>query len=415
MTLRRAIRRLLRILTALALVSIAAFWGMAQVGPHTRGFAKSPFRDLPLFANLSPKGAGELAREAMASVAADDAGKERAKLELTRLGGAALPHILPKLDALSPDGRARVALALTPLAEHMGVAEAGELAQAEEAILFWSRFWQDRAIDFRPPVVKRLVARIAERSLDLRREDVLHLDTYALEELIRALGEVRTLSDAQRVTRLCSVLERITTSSPRFGADQVLGDAVASCSSDATLASAQRTVERWQVFWIVHGSEYVPLDGARRIAAMVTETQYGKWFMLLLRARGGQTLGGQPIVALIGTRFVTTSVLLACLLSTALGLVAALRSRSLRPTRIGLESAIPILIAELPLLLSVAIAMELVFGMPGLFAAAGSALGAGDVNAWMALCLSIALITSLCVGLLDSILSAKAENGGALA
>ena len=242
---------------------------------------------------------------------------------------------------------------------------------------------------------------------------MLHLDTYALEELIRALGEVRTLSDAQRVTRLCSVLERITTSSPRLGADQALGDAVASCSSDATLASAQRTVERWQVFWIVHGSEYVPLDGARRIAAMVTETQYGKWFMLLLRARGGQTLGGQPIVTLIGTRFVTTSVLLACLLSTALGLVAALRSRSLRPTRIGLESAIPILIAELPLLLSVAIAMELVFGMPGLFAAAGSALGAGDVNAWMALCLSIALITSLCVGLLDSILSAKVENGGA--
>jgi ABC-type dipeptide/oligopeptide/nickel transport system permease component len=149
---------------------------------------------------------------------------------------------------------------------------------------------------------------------------------------------------------------------------------------------------------------------------MVTETQYGKWFMLLLRARGGQTLAGEPVWTLVSGRLAVSSALLACLLALGLALVGTLRTSSVRPTLHALESAVPVLIAELPLLLSLAVAIELGFGVRGLFASASAALASGDVNTWMAVCLAIALVTSVGVGLVDSVLSpswAKAEGGAA--
>lgn len=390
MTLRRAIRRFLRILLALAAVSILAFWGMAQLGPHTEGFAHNPFRQRPLFVNLDPQGVADLAREAVRSVATRDARSGPSAQTLARLGGAALPHVLPKLDTLDPNGRARVALALNPIAVRMGIADAADVMQPEQAILFWNRFWQDRAIDFRPPVVKRLAARVAQRSLALRREDVLHLDTYALEELIRVLGDVRDQGDVHRVQRLSSVLSQITGRPTKL---------------PKSVGEARRVVEDWQLFWVIHGSDYLPLDGARRIAAIVTETQYGKWFMLVLRARFGNTVGGEPVLAVVRRQLAVTSASIAGLLLGSLAVIACLRSGSVRPTRRELGLAMPLLTAELPLLLTLAVGLELVFGLPGAGAGAVAALGAGDVNAWMGLALALALTTLVLTSLLSGTIS----------
>ena len=113
-----------------------------------------------------------------------------ARAELARLGGAALPHVLGTLDALDPVARGRVSLALVPVARRMGLAEADGLATPEQALVFWTRFWQDRSADFRAPVVRRKVARLAERALALRQKEVVELDTFAIPELIDALGRV---------------------------------------------------------------------------------------------------------------------------------------------------------------------------------------------------------------------------------
>src|SRR5690606_36343422 len=137
--------------------------------------------------------ARELALRLMRRVA--EGGDREAAEQLAKLGGAALPHILPRFDQLSPTERGRVALALKPVAVRMGVATRLELGDPDTASLFWTRFWQDRELDFRPIVVRRLVKRLTERSLALRRDDVIQLDTYALPELMNALGRVNDRAD----------------------------------------------------------------------------------------------------------------------------------------------------------------------------------------------------------------------------
>src|SRR5690606_13925331 len=134
----------------------------------------------------------------------------RAAAQLATLGGAALPHILPRLDELDPKGRARVSMALEPVARRMGIGTDMDLGDPESASLFWTRFWQDREFDFRPIVVRRLVKQLAQRSLALRRDDVVQLDTFALPELVRALGRVNHSEDVERVSRLSTLMAHIT-------------------------------------------------------------------------------------------------------------------------------------------------------------------------------------------------------------
>ena len=104
-----------------------------------------------------------------------------------RLGGAALPYVLPRLDDLSPEARGRVALALEPLAARMGETRAGGAdGDADSAARFWAHFWDDRALDFTRPSADRQVTRIATRETELRDQELRRLDTYALPELVEA-------------------------------------------------------------------------------------------------------------------------------------------------------------------------------------------------------------------------------------
>src|SRR6185436_16468145 len=136
---------------------------------------------------------------------------------------------------------------------------------------FWTRFWRDRALDFRTQVTHRLSTRLAERATSTRREDLIELDTFPLPELIDALGKVDSQDDLERVRRLSSVLAHVT---------ELPGELPA----DADLAAARLSVERWHDFWDAHGSEYEPFDGPRRLTALVTETRYGKWLQSARRS-----------------------------------------------------------------------------------------------------------------------------------
>ncbi len=429
-------------------VSVGVFWASASYSRRARGELSepSPFVQLPVFFNARPIGVRELAASAMQRVARGGTSAVAAELELARLGGAALPYVLPALDSLEPNSRERVALALTPIALRMEVATREELADGSQAVLFWTRFWQDRAIDFRAASVRHLTLRLAERSIALRREDLVHVDTFALPALIEGLGEVTDANDVARVQRLTSVLSHIT-------------DLPVRSAASASVAEAQRTVDTWRDFWALHGSEYTELDGPRRLAATFVETQYGKWLAAVQRGGLGRTRSGESALSVIRRGFATTSFLLlvglgagfslgvlwtrferrtsrialryaSAVLGTALAAIpcasfvsllagrgaglgsatclvtvvtAAWVSRHLARSTIS-EGRVSPLVAAFsvsgplgatypPLVLSAIVLVELAFQLPGLGRTAALSLASGDVNAWMATSLALALVT----------------------
>ena len=194
--------------------------------------------------------------------------------ELQRLGGAALPYTLPVLESLNPEARRRVAVALAPVAERMGLADRADLGQPETAALFWTRFWDDRALDFTHTAVDRAVTRLLEHGSDLREADLVALDTFALPELLRAMSSVRDPATLERLTRIA---HHATERGPIV-------------EEGSTPDAVRRAVADWQEWWFVHATDFVALDGADRAIAIVTETRYGKW----LRRGGERRAGAQP-------------------------------------------------------------------------------------------------------------------------
>ena len=447
MNVRSAIRRALGGVLVLVAVSAGVFWAAAMFEASGGTARSTPFAALPLFFNSHPTGVRERAAEALRSIAAGGRPAVGAELALARLGGAALPYVLPALDSLEPLGRQRVALSLTPIALRMEVATADELSDGAQAVLFWTRFWQDRAIDFRAAGVRHLTTRLAERSIALRREDLIHVDTFALPALIDGLGEVKTPADVARVRRLNSVLSHVT-------------DLPVVCGPDASLADAQRAVDVWRDFWELHGSEYSVLDGPRRLAATFVETQYGKWLAAVLRGGMGRTRNGQSALSVVEQGLSTTLFLLlvgmgggfplgvawtrferralrhstryvSAVLGTALAaipcavfvqlfastsggtfsavclvtittaawvsrhLARSTMSQSVSPLAAAFSVSAPLGATYPPFVLSAIVLVELAFRLPGLGRAAALSLASGDVTAWMAASLTLALATLL--------------------
>lgn len=445
--MRSAIRRLLGGLLVLVAVSAGVFWAAATFDARSGAARATPFAALPVFFNAHPVGVRERAAGAMRAVAGGGRAAVAGELALARLGGAALPYVLPALDSLEPQSRQRVALALTPIALRMEVATREELSDGAQAVLFWTRFWQDRAIDFRAASVRHLTARLAERSIALRREDLIHVDTFALPALIDGLGEVTTQTDVARVQRLDSVLAHVT-------------DLPVICGPDPSLAEARRTVEVWRDFWELHGAEYSVLDGPRRLAATFVETQYGKWLAAVLRGGMGRTRHGESALSLVRQGLTTTLFLLlvgmgggfplgvawtrferrtrqhgiryaSAVTGTALaaipcavlvrwfatpegGMLSAVclvtvttaawvsrhlarstMSQTVSPLAAAFSVSAPLGATYPPFVLSAIVLVELAFELPGLGRAAALSLAAGDVNAWMATSLTLAVATLL--------------------
>src|SRR5262245_29095087 len=201
--LRHALRRLLWIVPILIGVTLTSFALLSYVpdpaedpaviatlgGEHALELKRSRFLDLPRFFNERPLDVVGRVDEALAHIAADDALAEAARATLVRLGGAALPYLLPRLDGLEPEARARVAVALSPIAERMGIAS-DDTVDPQRAVAFWNRFWADRAIDFRAANAKRAARRLSVHGTQAREADLLELDTFALEQIMAALEEL---------------------------------------------------------------------------------------------------------------------------------------------------------------------------------------------------------------------------------
>jgi ABC-type dipeptide/oligopeptide/nickel transport system permease component len=260
------------------------------------------FLDLPPLFNSHPDDVRTRATAAMRHVAQDDASATLGAHQLARLGGAALPFVAPELDKMTPVARARVALALAPIGERMRVAPEEKLEDPNEAVLFWTRFWEDHALDFTAPALHRAVHRLVLHASDLRERDLVEVDTYALSEVIPAMAA----TDDREAIRALAALA--THASGRPGA----------IAFDADDDALHLAVAGWQAWWQVHESDYVAYEGAPRVAAALLETRYGKW---ILGAAAGQlgisAIDGLPISEKLRARASIT------LLLTLLALVAS--------------------------------------------------------------------------------------------
>lgn len=386
LTFRRIFPRALRLLLTLSVVVLLGFYGVARAAQRTD--SSWPYRALPVFVNPAPQDVRDRALSAMTAAAQPDGPTAtRAREELARLGGAALPHILPRLDSLEPVARGRVATALGPVAVRMQVASPEDVASPERALLFFGRFWQDRSIEFRPTTVRRAVARLAERALTLRRDDVIHADTYGLQALVMALGQPRSQADVARVQRLHPVLMHIT----RRG--QALPE-------HPTLAQAAHAVEFWQRLWLQEGADYVVLEGPRRIAALVTETQHGKWLAQAVLWKFGRAADGSAVWDRVLGALPSSALHVLLLLISVVGLAAA--SAPLRGAeawaeraraRVALAAAS--LVASYPVVLTVALGFEIATHRPGVLELCATALRQGDVNLSMGALIALTLLAEL--------------------
>jgi ABC-type dipeptide/oligopeptide/nickel transport system permease component len=288
--LRYALRRVLWAIPTLLATSLVLFFvttlapdpvptsaGSTAAGDDAR---RARFLDLPRFLNSDPQDVRTRALDAIGHVARDDARREAATRELQRLGGAALPFALPALEALPPDERRRLAVALGPVAVRMDLAGAPDSTDPEAAVVFWTRFWDDRALDFAPAAVSRAVSRLVEHGSSLRENDLVSLDTFALGDIIHAMTTTDDHVALERLTRLAAhIAVRGPTLAP--GADAV---------------AVRRAVADWHEWWFVHASDFVVIEGAARAIAVVTETRYAKW---LKRAVSGElgvsAVDGEPV------------------------------------------------------------------------------------------------------------------------
>jgi len=289
---------------------------------------RAHFLDLPRFLNAHPEDVRSRAAADVRVIAADGASPVvagDAARELARLGGAALPYVLPELDKLKPAARGRVAVALGPIAERMGLVGV-RLDDPAEASRFWDRFWEDRAVDFTPAAVRRAVRRIAEAETVLRDRDILEVDTYALEALIDALGEA---TDRASVGRLCGLASHVT------GRRVVL-------PSDANDATIRRVRGDWQEWWFVHREDYVALDGTERLAARLADTRYGKWVLRGASGRLGlSSRDGEPIKDKLEQRapITLTLIALSLLISYAVAIPVGVLSSVRRGERVDMALA----------------------------------------------------------------------------
>ncbi|WP_438019264.1 ABC transporter permease subunit [Sorangium sp. So ce315] len=294
--LRHALRRLLWTLPTLVGVSLLTFFVLSFVPDPTDDpllasslssaelarLRRERFLDLPRFVNLDPRDVRLRALEATRAIAAGGDGAAAAADELRRLGGAALPHILP-LDALAPEPRTRVALALAPVAARMGLPRAEEAADPAHAVAFWTRFWDDRGIEFRPASVRSAVRRLVRYGSASRAAELRELDTFALQPVIAALQPPRDAATLAQARALVDVAAHITEIDDRIAPGE-------------DLAEARACVTRWKSFWNVYRSDFEVFSGPTRLAATVLDTRYGKWALGAVTHRLGVAATGEPVL-----------------------------------------------------------------------------------------------------------------------
>jgi ABC-type dipeptide/oligopeptide/nickel transport system permease component len=457
-------RRLL-LLPATVLLSSALTFALAtSAGSPAEGRG---FEHLPRFLNLAPADAHIRARQALSRLTEGESAEGQAGL--AALGGVALDQIVPTLDALSPGPRERVVRALAPVARRMLPVDAGPPPDPEAAALWWSRFWEEQALDFQPATVRRTVRRyLAHPSLSRARE-VQKLDTAALDELFAVLGSDGPFPPEEVMRAVLPPIRHALGWPPSSPEGPRLRE-------EALALRAQ---------WFARRLDHTTLDGAGRVAAALLETQYGKWLRLAaldrvggqhngrsvlkqlrrqgpatLRMVGAGSLGGLVLGALLGAAAIgprqrrwrltfgalivglgcLVPALIALLRGSSVGLVAvaaatapvvmgtiraqardelaqphqltaaafgASRARAVRRAvwRALGGSGVGLLVAELPLALTAATLIERLSGQPGLGALFVSALIERDLAALMTIAALTTALLQIGLGAGESIVA----------
>jgi len=332
--MRLVLRRLLWLGPTLLAITLLSFGILSSALPPDPELA-----DLPLFFNPEPGAVDRLATQALQQIVSSDSQQPEVERVLARLGGAALPYVLPALDAQSPQARARVVKALRPVGARMGF-EFDEHWDASREVLSWTRFWEEHAIDYRPSVARRAVLRLAQRSTLLRDTEVRQLDTYALDELIAQMPPEGAF-DVERTRRLAQL------------AADISGQPQLAIPVAADLDQAEAVASAWQDWWAQQRSHYKTYSGTERVAAMLRDTRYGGWVAQAVRRKLGLLHGGRPVWDVLREGASVTLPLFACGLlgawlgAVSLGLLTALEwprgARRLR-TFAGLSTALPVLV-----------------------------------------------------------------------
>lgn len=323
--LRYAFRRLLWVFPSVIGVSIITFYLLSLIPrgdavPTSMEERRREFDDLPLFVNIEPRDVRTRVTKAKAAMVADHEAPgmsvAEAEAEIVRLGGAALPLLLPELDELAPDVRVRVALALAPLADRMHLDHGGATRDPERVVVFWNRFWAARGIEFRPGTAVNVVNRYARYGTESRAEQLRFLDTFALPALFDALETPEGVVEVERARRIVDMIAHVTERDDRI-------------AETTTAEEASDVVQRWRRWWMVYESDYVRLVGADRVAAFAIQTRYGKWAYEAVAMQLGIDRLGRPLWSELWRRTrVTFTILalglaLAYLLAVPLGSLAA--------------------------------------------------------------------------------------------
>ncbi len=340
--MRSVLRRLLWLGPTLVLITLVTFGALSVTLP-----ADSELVDLPLFFNPDPGAIERLAKQSLHEIASLPNPDPDAERNLSQLGGAALPFVLPALDSLSPDGRARAVKALRPLGARMGF-EIDQSWDARREVAFWMRFWEEHSIDYRPVVARRAVVRLIQRSTVLRDAEVRQLDTYALDELILQMGTVSAEADVDRVRRLADLCADMT------------GELELRLGSEADLGAAQRLASAWTDWWSRHRTRYKTYSGTERVTAMLRDTRYGGWVVQAVRRNLGLLESGRSAGEVLREGSVVTLPLLGCGVLGALG--SAIFGGAIAPVMLGwrwlfrvlglLRSALPVAVLAVLLPLS---------------------------------------------------------------
>lgn len=291
--MRSVLRRLLWLGPALVLITMVTF-GALSLALRSDARRADASDELPLFFNPEPGSVERLATRALRAIAASETAGA-AEAELVQLGGAALPFVLPALDSLSPEGRGRVVRALRPVGARMGF-ELDPSWEASREVVFWSRFWDEHSIDYRPQVARRAVLRLVQKSTLLRDTEVRQLDTYALGELMRQMASVDDAVDVERVRLLSDIaFDMLGQPSPR-GTWRL--------PAAAGIEDARAVASTWRDWWSRNRTRYRTYSGTDRITAMLRDTRYGGWVTRAVRHDLGRLDDGRTVGEVLrqGTR-----------------------------------------------------------------------------------------------------------------
>ena len=299
---------------------------------------RARFLDLPRLVNLSPRDVRTTVDECVAHIVANDADASFCETRIARIGGAALPHLLPRLDDVPPATRGRIALALAPVARRMGIGDADDLSHPDRAALFWTRFWEDRSVDFTEPAIRRSVKRITARDSDLLEQEIRLVDTFALREVMTAMKTAQDPAVLARLTRLAARVTGRDAPVRTADTDKTPDDSTRPLASSRILeptadhAQVRAVVSEWLSWWYVHETDYVVLQGGEKVTASVAQTRYAKWVLGAVTGQLGlSTRDSLPIFDKLVARAPVTlgmamlAFLLSAVVGVPIGVVAAWR------------------------------------------------------------------------------------------